>query len=98
MSETTAARPRRGRPVVSPSVTAASPSAYVLGVNVRRIREHQGLEQDQLGEIAGWGRTRISQIETVKRGCNLATVDKLAEALGVTAAELLTPPAEAGAE
>jgi len=96
MSEITAARPRRGRPVVSPGpVTADSPASLILAVNVRRLREERDWTQDDLAGKTGIARKRISLLETKAQGRTLATVDRLARALEVTAAELLTPPAEA---
>ena len=46
-------------------------------------REHRGLRQQALAEKAGVSRDMIAQIETGKRDGSIATLDRLAAALGV---------------
>jgi transcriptional regulator with XRE-family HTH domain len=47
------------------------------------------LTQDQLAERAGTERSHISALERAEKGPALATIFKLAEALGISAAELI---------
>lgn len=77
------------------AVTADSPSHVVFAFNVRRLREHQGLTQEELGATAGFPAdpaNRVSKVERAVAGATLDTVDRLAAALGVTPASLLERP------
>ena len=61
-----------------------------FGRRVRQLRLERGLSQEKLGEIAGLDRTYISQTEMGRRNVTLGTIHKLAAALGVDAACLLS--------
>ena len=49
---------------------------------MRDVRQRKGLSQEKLGELAGLHRTFVSMIERGERNVTIATVEKLAEALG----------------
>lgn len=79
---------RSGSTTTLPPMTAALPSQRLAALT-RTLRKAQGLSQEALAERAGLHRNFISLIE---RGQNQPTVDtlfRLAEALGLTAVELV---------
>lgn len=59
-----------------------------FGQQIRLLRESKDWSQDQLADAAGLHRTHISLIENAKREVQLDTVEKLAKALSVVAADL----------
>jgi transcriptional regulator with XRE-family HTH domain len=61
-----------------------------FGKRVREIREKKEISQEKLGELAGMHRTYVSSLERGKRNVSLVNLEKLAKALGVTMAELVT--------
>ena len=60
-----------------------------LGQNLKRIRTTKKLSQGDIGKKLGLHRAYISGVEHGKRNPTLATIQKLAVALGVSADELL---------
>lgn len=66
----------------------------MLALNLRRLRADQGLSQEDLADRADIDRTYISSLERSVYAAGIDVVDRLAKALGVTAAELLAPPEE----
>lgn len=67
----------------------------ILATNVRRIRLATGLSQEGLADRAGLHRTYISSLERGQRNVSVQNIFLLADALGVSPAELLSiPPAE----
>lgn len=60
-----------------------------LGLNVRRLREAKNLSQEKFAFEAGIHRTYVSDIERGARNPTITIVDKLADALGVSASDLL---------
>ncbi len=58
---------------------------------LRRARETALLTQAELAERAGVQRATVNRIETGATAARFATVRRLAEALGVPAADLLAP-------
>jgi len=58
---------------------------------LRRARETALLTQAELAERAGVQRATVNRIETGATAARFATVRRLAEALGVPAADLLSP-------
>lgn len=60
-----------------------------LGRNLRRLRLEKGLSQEAFAEEAGIHRTYVSDIERGARNPTILVVEKLAERLGTTVAELL---------
>lgn len=66
--------------------------ATVIGANVRAAREAAGWSQQQLGDGAGMVVPVISRLESGKHLPSLASLLKVAEALGVEPAALLAQP------
>lgn len=62
--------------------------ATILGENVRRHRQDRGLTQADLAKRARTARERVSEVERAQGCVTIATVAKLAAALGVPVAEL----------
>ena len=60
-----------------------------LGLNLKRIRTKKKLSQGDIARALEVHRAYVSGIETGKRNPTLATIENLANALGVTASELL---------
>ena len=61
-----------------------------FGRRLRSLRLERGLSQERLGELASLDRTYISQAEAGRRNVTLVTINKLASALGVDAAVLVS--------
>jgi XRE family transcriptional regulator, regulator of sulfur utilization len=62
-----------------------------FGATVRELRETQGWTQEQLAEHAGLNRSYVGEIERGTCIASIVTVDKLAQALAVPMARLLSP-------
>ena len=60
-----------------------------LGRNLKRIRTKKKMSQGDIARALDVHRAYISGIESGKRNPTLATIQKLADALGVSADELL---------
>jgi transcriptional regulator with XRE-family HTH domain len=60
-----------------------------LGSNVRRLRKQRGLSQEAFADLANIHRTYVSDIERGARNPTITVVQRLGDALGVEAAELL---------
>ena len=60
-----------------------------LGHNLKRIRTKKKMSQGDIARALEVHRAYVSGIETGKRNPTLATIEKLANALGVTASDLL---------
>jgi len=60
-----------------------------LGKNMKRIRAKKNMSQGDIARALEVDRGYISNIENGKKNPTLATIQKLANALGVSAAELL---------
>jgi DNA-binding XRE family transcriptional regulator len=56
---------------------------------VRLWREHRGLTQQALADSAGLHRVNLAKIESGARGASVASMAKLAAALGVTVDDLI---------
>jgi transcriptional regulator with XRE-family HTH domain len=65
-----------------------------VGANLRRVRKERGISQEALAHEIGYHRTFIGGVERGERNLTLRTVERLAGALGVDAADLITvtPP------
>ena len=67
----------------------ACSSLKALSRNLRRIRDEKGLTQEQVAERAELTYRHYQQIEATGRpGLQVATVERLAKALGATIADL----------
>jgi transcriptional regulator with XRE-family HTH domain len=61
-----------------------------VGANVKRLREAKGLSQEELAFDAEMHRTYVSGIERGKRNPTVTVVERLADALGAKASDLLS--------
>jgi transcriptional regulator with XRE-family HTH domain len=73
-----------GRPVLAPAEIAGRVAA-----SLRALRRTRSLSQHDLGDLAGVTASAISQVERSERGLSLATLVRLAAALGITIDDLL---------
>ena len=64
----------------------------VLALNLRKFRQAADLSQEELAHRAEIDRTYISALERCVYGASIDVLDRLARALGVEAADLLTRP------
>lgn len=64
----------------------------ILAHNLKRLRTDRGMSQEDLADRADIDRTYISSLERSVYAAGVDVVDRLAKALGVTAAELLSEP------
>lgn len=62
----------------------------LLGKNVRREREAKGLSQEELAFRAGMKRSYLSDLERGVRNPSVRVLGRLAEALSIPEAQLLT--------
>jgi XRE family aerobic/anaerobic benzoate catabolism transcriptional regulator len=65
-----------------------------LGTTVRALRTQKGLTMRELGERAGVSERFLVQLETGDANISVARLEDVAEALGTTAAKLLTSASE----
>ena len=85
---------RTGRPV------SATLSAYMgdrkktpteaFGVVLRELRVEKGLTQEGLALDAGTERSHISALERAEKGPSLGTILRLAQALGISAGDVVS--------
>lgn len=61
-----------------------------LGARVQRLRQDQGLSQEEFADRAGLHRTYVSGVERGIRNPTVTVLGKLAEGLGVKLPELVT--------
>ena len=61
----------------------------MLAHNLRALRQAKGLSQEELAHRAGIDRTYVSSLERCQYSATIDVVDRLANVLGVEAAELL---------
>lgn len=66
----------------------------VLAANVRAFRTEQKISQEELADRCELHRTYIGSIERKERNATLSTLEVLANALGVSVPQLLTPRAK----
>ncbi len=60
-----------------------------LALNMKRLREAQGISQEELADRAGVHRTYISGVERGVRNPTVTVLDKIAKGLGEAASALL---------
>jgi transcriptional regulator with XRE-family HTH domain len=63
--------------------------AQKLGKNLKRIRTGKGISQGDIVKTSGIDKAMISNIENGKTNPTLATIAKLAKAIGVSVGELM---------
>ena len=68
---------------------SAERTRAALARRLRVLRFVRGWSQETLAEVSGLHRTYVSAIERGRCNLSLASMTKLADALGVTVAELL---------
>jgi transcriptional regulator with XRE-family HTH domain len=61
-----------------------------FGLRVREIRVQKGLSQEALARLAGIDRTYIGGIERGERNAGIKNVWRIADALGIPAADLFS--------
>jgi transcriptional regulator with XRE-family HTH domain len=62
-----------------------------LAENVRVLRSHLGISQEELADRCGLHRTYVGAIERAERNVTLSTLEVFSKALGVPVPHLLTP-------
>lgn len=67
---------------------AKHPALKRVGVRIRELRLHEGLSQEALADLAGIGRSYMSEIERGVRNCSTLHLLRLAHALGVRVGDL----------
>ncbi|WP_082549106.1 helix-turn-helix domain-containing protein [Rhizobacter sp. Root404] len=80
--------------VTSPAATKkykAESARALLAVNVLRMRNNKGWSQEALAFEAGLHRTFIAHVERQARNISIDNVERIATALGVPIADLLSP-------
>ena len=60
-----------------------------LGKNLKRIRTEKGISQGDIARALDVGRSFITNIENGKTNPTLATIAKIAEAVGISVGELM---------
>lgn len=63
----------------------------LVGRNFSRIRREKGLTQEQVEERSGFSQQYISGLENGTRNPTIVTLFELAQALGVSPVDLVTP-------
>ena len=71
------------------------PFMVTIGEKIKHWRQKKGLTQNQLAEKAGLTIATIGRIETgIRQGTNITTLQRMADALGISLDKLLNPPKE----
>ena len=63
----------------------------ILSFSIKAFRAEAGLSQDEFAARCGLHRTYIGSVERLERNVTLETLNQLSTAMGVSAADLLTP-------
>ena len=66
----------------------------LIGRNIRRLRRRSGYSQAQLAKGARISQAWVCRLETGDENPTLASVTRIARALGVNVADLLAKPSE----
>lgn len=82
-----------GKPASDP----ADEVALIVGVNLRRLRTRQGHSLERLAKISGVSRAMLGQIENGKSAPTISLLWKVATALGVPFATLMSSHQGSGA-
>jgi transcriptional regulator with XRE-family HTH domain len=64
----------------------------LLGANIKRLREAQGISQEELADRSKLHRTYVSGVERGVRNPTVTVLAKLAQGLGVGLRELVESP------
>lgn len=82
----------RGSLVSKVAVTKTPSARAILADNLKRLRAGRGWSQECLALEAGLHRTFVAHVERGARNISIDNIERLAIALRVTPALLLTPP------
>lgn len=88
------ARDRRGYVLETRPLSTDGSRPPDVATNLRRVRREQGLSLETLAKLSGISRAMLGQIETGKSVPTITLIWKAAQALGVSAAELIASPTE----
>ncbi len=81
----------------TPNRTPTCEPIYVtVGYNIKAWREHLGFTQAELAEEVGIQRTSINNTEAGRQRLMLHTIEKIADALGISIGDLLEDSKEKG--
>jgi len=75
-----------------------NPLRKILSANIKAYREAEGVSQEAFADLCGLHRTYIGSVERGERNVTLETLQQLSDAMGVSAADLLTAPTRKGAK
>ena len=64
-------------------------NAQTVGFNLRKFRERVGISQEELADRCGLHRTYVGSVERGERNISLDNIVRLANALDVSAGQLL---------
>jgi transcriptional regulator with XRE-family HTH domain len=62
----------------------------LFAANLRGLRTRRGFSQEKLAELAGLHRTYVGSVERGERNISIDNIARLADALAISAAELLS--------
>lgn len=68
-----------------------------IGVRLRRLRQEKSLTQSQLAKLTGVRQSHISKIENNRSSVSIETLEKIANALGVSPGRLIDGDPPGGA-
>jgi transcriptional regulator with XRE-family HTH domain len=74
-----------------PRKSEKSRARDVLARNIRRAREHIGISQEHLADLAGLHRTYVGSVERGERNISVDNIERLAIALGTDIPDLFAP-------
>lgn len=64
----------------------------LVGENVKRLRQRQGVTQGQFAERSGFSQQYLSDLKRGKRNPTIVSPYEIAQALGVSHMNLVQPP------
>lgn len=76
----------------------SSEALWLLGSNLKRLREARGYSQIELGRRSGLENSKISKIEQAQGNASLALLDALAKGLDCSLQDLFIPITEPASE
>ena len=81
-----------GKTADMPNPTQKCAAQRLFATNMRRVRKEKKLTQERVAEDADLHPNYISSVERGERNISICNIEKIAKALRVTMAELLTEP------
>ncbi|MFT3729872.1 MAG: XRE family transcriptional regulator [Hyphomicrobium sp.] len=87
---------KEDNPQLRAAVSGPAKLSMVVGENLRHLRRRQGLSLEQLSSISGVSRAMLGQIETGKSAPTINLLGRIAEALKVSVAGLISSPGAGG--